>query len=145
MADGDGNTGIDLAIIHSKRNLDLLSRLLQELVDYADREDKDIPSWWVAKFAAHTAVKVGRMDVITVIEDTIMPREYMKDCLIQGRTIAHTAAQYGHVNMIEYAVSAGVGLDEKSQDGHTAFDIANKEGHLECTSMLLESGSCIHF
>lgn len=61
--------------------------------------------------------------------------------LTGGRNALHFAADYGHVDIIEYLISKGANVNLKDKHGITPLLAAIYEEHTDCVKMLLKSGA----
>jgi hypothetical protein len=56
-------------------------------------------------------------------------------------SLLHTAAWYGHVDLMRLLLERGAEINQANKNGNTAFHFAVSRGHEEVVSMLLSSGA----
>lgn len=65
--------------------------------------------------------------------------EYRQKQDAKGRTLAHIAAEKGHVAVLGVLLNSGVALDTQDNDGNTPLHAAIAKGNIRCIKVLLDS------
>ncbi|KAH8249125.1 hypothetical protein KR032_006264 [Drosophila birchii] len=60
---------------------------------------------------------------------------------IKGRYPVHYAADFGHLNVLEFLIDIGADVDRKDKHGITPILAAIWEGHTSCVEYLLKKGA----
>lgn len=63
---------------------------------------------------------------------------------VHGGVLLLTAAEHGHVNIVEYLCSEGADKDACTMDGKTALFSAAQYGHLDVVKYLIKIEADIH-
>jgi len=61
-----------------------------------------------------------------------------------GRTILHTAAHEGNLNLVSYVLDRGIDIETVDKTGQTALNLAARQGHPEIVSTLLKFGALVN-
>lgn len=89
-------------------------------------------------------VKAGNLKTVKFLVDSgesIYPRTRY------GYYFLHTAAEYGHLNLVKYFISMGININtlDKNYNGNLAINYAAKNGHFDVVKYLANTGSIIDY
>ncbi|MCP4219488.1 MAG: hypothetical protein GY765_32940 [bacterium] len=85
----------------------------------------------------HAAVTVGHTGLV----DILTPKGSEIDCLRYGFTPLHTAASKGKPDVTALLIKKGAGINQKSAQGKTAFNLAKEAGYKDIAALLIAKGA----
>ncbi|UCG28774.1 MAG: ankyrin repeat domain-containing protein, partial [Bacteroidales bacterium] len=85
-----------------------------------------------------SAISGGSFEIVKMLLAKNIPIDM--EVNIYGWTPLHYAANKGKLELIELLVEKGVDIDKRTNDGKSAYNIAEEEGHKEASSLIAKLG-----
>lgn len=63
---------------------------------------------------------------------------------VNGDTLLHIAAEYGHTGLMEFLLKRGVDINKKNHEGNTALHLAASNRKRHCVSLLIVKGALLN-
>ena len=83
-----------------------------------------------------TACQSGELENVQTILDELKTKNMELDKDANKWTGLHFASANGHLPVVEYLTLRGIDINEKTDSGKSALDLAYKNGHLEICKFL---------
>lgn len=131
--DGSGIKALTMLQTSARNGLDRMFKYIIEKEGDKLFADKEKNKWTV-----QDAVIGGSLELLKILVDKNIPIEKGKD--VYGWTLIHYAANKGNSDIVEYLVKKGIDLNQRTNAGETAYNLAEENNHAEIQDLIVKLG-----